>query len=81
MTYYSAREDNWIVVCHRLKGNGATWWSRCTRLTAIVDLQAETDERVSKAIDRYMFRAFRDDESDSNPLLRKNNLSVSNPLL
>ena len=44
-------------------------------------LQAEADDEVSKAIDRYMFRAFRDDNADTNPLLRRNNLSASNPLL
>jgi hypothetical protein len=45
-------------------------------------LQAEADAKAGKAIDRMMFRAFRDDSYwDTNPLLRRNNLSSSNPLL
>lgn len=44
-------------------------------------VQAEADDKASKAIDRYMYRAFREDDADSNPLTRRNNLSISNPLL
>ena len=45
-------------------------------------MQAEADEKMAKAIDQKIFRAFdSSSELDTNPLLRRNNLSVSNPLL
>ena len=48
-------------------------------------LQAEADDAAGKAIQRYMYRAFNDmsgePTSDSNPLLRQNKLSRTNPLL
>lgn len=45
-------------------------------------MQAEADDKAGKALDRYIFREFRDDSSlDTNPLMRKNNLTRSNPLL
>lgn len=48
-------------------------------------LQAEADEAAGKAIQRYMYRAFNEmsgePTSDSNPLLRQNKLSRTNPLL
>ena len=44
--------------------------------------QAEADETAGQEISRHIFRLFRDDHSlDSNPLMRRNNLSSSNPLL
>ena len=49
-------------------------------------MQAEADAQASKAIERYVRRAFSDatgePTADSNPLLRRNHkLSATNPLL
>jgi hypothetical protein len=47
--------------------------------------QAEVDEAASKAIQRYIFMAFNDTTgeatADSNPIMRENRLTSSNPLL
>ncbi len=48
-------------------------------------LQAEADEAAGRALARAVYRAFNDSNGvrapDSNPLLRRNKLSASNPLL
>ncbi|KAL3147163.1 hypothetical protein ABBQ32_002670 [Trebouxia sp. C0010 RCD-2024] len=48
-------------------------------------LQTEADEAAGKALQRYMYRAFNDlsgaPTTDSNPLVRQNKLSRTNPLL
>lgn len=55
------------------------------RVYTVQILQAEADDAAGRAIQQYMYRAFNDMSgeatSDSNPLLRKNTLSRSNPLL
>ena len=56
--------------------------ARRTLIIWHVSLQAEADEKAGKAIDRMMFRAFRDESHwDTNPLTRRNRLTASNPLL
>ena len=53
--------------------------------TMLQVLQAEADDAAGKAISQYMYRAFNDigdvPTADSNPLVRRNNLSKTNPLL
>ena len=48
-------------------------------------LQAEADDAADKALSRYLYRAFSDaggySSTDNNPLLRRNKLSRTNPLL
>lgn len=52
---------------------------------AVQILQTEADEAAGKALQRYMYRAFNDlsgaPTTDSNPLVRQNKLSRTNPLL
>ena len=53
--------------------------------TMLQVLQAEADDAAGKAISQYMYRAFNDigdvPTADSNPLVRRNKLSKTNPLL
>ena len=48
-------------------------------------LQTEADEAAGRALQQYMYRAFSDlsgaPTTDSNPLVRQNKLSRTNPLL
>lgn len=48
-------------------------------------VQAEVDEARNRALAKALYREFNDTggyhSADSNPLLRKNKLSASNPLL
>lgn len=48
-------------------------------------MQADVDDAAGKAIARYLHMAFRDGTgaptADDNPLMRRNRLSATNPLL
>ena len=54
-------------------------------LAVVQILQSETDDAAGKALQQYMYRAFNDlsgaPTTDSNPLIRQNKLSRTNPLL
>ena len=49
-------------------------------------MQSEVDDAAGQKISRFMYNAFKDgdaagDSADNNPLLRRNKLSSTNPLL
>ena len=59
--------------------------SRAQNPNVLQVIQAEADDAAGKALARAVYRAFSDVNGaaapDSNPLLRRNKLSASNPLL
>lgn len=63
-----------------------TMWSYCFAKPALQmqAIQAEADQQAEKELARFMYRQFNEftgPTSDSNPLLRPNKLTRTNPLL